>query len=115
MGPFVSSYSNKNIVVVVDYPSKWVEVIALLTNNAEVVVRFLKKHIFTRFGTPRAIISDGGSHFCNKQFDFLMVKYHVKHKVAMAYHPQNNFQVEVSNREIKLILEKIVSLTHKEL
>ncbi|XP_059311714.1 uncharacterized protein LOC132063262 [Lycium ferocissimum] len=66
-------------------------------------------NIFTRFGTPRAIISDGGSHFCNKAFAGLMKKYGVKHRVATPYHPQTSGQVEVSNREIKSILAKTVN------
>ncbi|KAL5582963.1 hypothetical protein UlMin_015405 [Ulmus minor] len=101
MGPFPSSFSNQFILVAVDYVSKWVEVVALPTNDSQVVIRFLKKNIFTRFGTPRAIISDGGSHFCNKQFDSLLSKYGVTHRVATPYHPQTSGQVEVSNHELK--------------
>ena len=68
IGPLPSSYGNKYILVGVDYVSKWVEAIASPTNNAKVVTKFLRKNIFSRFGTPRAIISNGGSHFCNHQF-----------------------------------------------
>ena len=105
MGPFVPSFGNQYILVAVDYVSKWIEAIALPSNDSKVVIKFLKKNIFTRFGTPRAIISDGGTHFCNRYFDALLSKYGVTHKVATAYHPQSNGQVEVSNREIKRILE----------
>jgi len=56
MGPFVSSCGNTYILVAVDYVSKWVEVVALPNNEAQSVVAFLKKSIFTRFGTFRAII-----------------------------------------------------------
>ena len=69
----------------------------------------LKKNIFSRFGTPRAIISDGGSYFYNKLFRRLLDKYGVHHSVATLYHQQNRGQVELSNREIKQILSKIVS------
>ena len=55
----------KYILVAVDYVSKWVEAIALTNNKGKSVTAFLIKNIFSRFGTPRAIISDGGSHFCN--------------------------------------------------
>ncbi|XP_070010259.1 uncharacterized protein [Nicotiana sylvestris] len=65
MGSFVSSCGSTYILVAMDYVSKWVEAMALPNNEAQSVVAFLKKNIFTRFGTPRAIISDGGSHFCN--------------------------------------------------
>ncbi|KAH9801445.1 hypothetical protein KPL71_001039 [Citrus sinensis] len=67
-----------------------------------------------RFGTPRAIISDEGAHFCNKIFATAMIKYGVRHKVATAYHPQSNSPAEVSNREIKKILEKVVNRTRKD-
>ena len=67
VGPFPSSYGNKYILVVIDYVSKWVEAVATPKNDAKTVVKFLKKNIFSRFGVPRVLISDGGSHFCNVQ------------------------------------------------
>ena len=79
MGPFPSSYSNKYILLAVDYVSKWVEAIATQTNNANVVLKFLKKNIFTRFGMPRALISDEGSHFYNKWVEKLLLKYGIRH------------------------------------
>jgi transposase-like protein len=107
MGPFSSSYNNKYIPVAVDYVSKWVETIASLTADSAVVRRFFKKIIFSRFGVPRVVINDGGSHFINRQFDNLLNKYGVKYKVTTPYHPQTNDQVEVSNREIEIILQKL--------
>ena len=101
MGPFPPFFGNLYILVAVDYVSKWVEAAALPINDARAVVNFLQKNIFSRFGTPRAIISDEGTHFCNKVFAAAMAKYGVKHKIATAYHPQSNGQAEVSNREIK--------------
>ncbi|GJU83365.1 reverse transcriptase domain-containing protein [Tanacetum coccineum] len=107
MGPFPSSRGNKYILVAVDYLSKWVEAKALPTNDARVVVKFLKS-LFARFRTPRAIISDRGTHFCNDQFAKVMSKYGVTHRLATAYHPQTSGQVEVSNRGLKRILERTV-------
>ena len=78
------------------------------------MVKFLKKNIFARFGTPGAIISDGGSHFCNSQFESLLGKYGVTHHIATPYHPQTSGQVEVSNREIKQILEKTVNSSRRD-
>ncbi|CAL8988366.1 unnamed protein product [Prunus brigantina] len=114
MGPFPTSYGFEYILVAVDYVSKWVEAIATRTNDAKVVISFLKGNIFTRFGTPRAIISDGGSHFVNQVFAALLKKYGITHKVATPYHPQTSGQVEISNREIKHILEKTVNSTRKD-
>ena len=78
------------------------------------VLEFLKENIFSRFGVPKVIISDGGSHFCNKPFENLLAKYGVKHKVATPYHPQTSDQVELANREIKTILMKVVSSNRKD-
>nr|GEU76707.1 DNA-directed DNA polymerase [Tanacetum cinerariifolium] len=91
MGPFPSSKGNKYILVAVDYLSKWDEAKALPTNDARVVVKFLKS-LFSRFGTPRAIISDRGTYLCNDQFTRVMIKYGVTRRQATAYHPQTSGQ-----------------------
>ncbi|CAN6687516.1 unnamed protein product [Malus baccata var. baccata] len=67
-----------------------------------------------RFGMPRVLISDGGSHFCNRTIEALLKKYKVTHKVSTPYHPQTNGQAEVSNREIKQILEKTVGPSRRD-
>ena len=87
MGPFPNSFSYLHILVAVDYVSKWMEAVAYKTTDHRVVVKFLKDTIFARFGTPQAIISDGGKHFCNWIFEQLMKKYLITHKVATPYHP----------------------------
>ena len=94
MGPFPMSFDYSYILVGVDYVSKWVEAIPFKRNDHRVVIKFLKENIFSRFGVPKAIISDGGTHFCNKLFELLLAKYGVKHKVATPYHPQTSGQVE---------------------
>ncbi|KAK9019226.1 hypothetical protein V6N11_053752 [Hibiscus sabdariffa] len=114
MGPFVSSFGNVYIILAVDYVSKWVEAKATRNNDARTTVNFLKNFVFSRFGTPRAIISDRGTHFLNRVIEALMKKYGVTHRVATSYHPQSNGQAEVSNREIKTILEKIVKSDRKD-
>ena len=114
VGPLPSSYGSEYILVVVHYVSKWVEAMATPKNDAKTVVKFLKKNIFSRFGVPRVLISDGGSHFYNVQLQKVLGHYNVMHKVASPYHPQTNGQAEVSNRELKKILEKNVASTRKD-
>ena len=85
------------------------------TNDHKVVLKFLKEHIlFSRFEMPRAIISDGELHFCNRPFENLLKRYGITHKVSMAYHPQINGQAELANREIKHILVKTVNPNRKD-
>ncbi|GKB60606.1 reverse transcriptase domain-containing protein, partial [Tanacetum coccineum] len=105
MGPFPSSRGNKYILVDIDYLSKWVEAKALPTNDARVVIKFLKS-LFSPFGAPRAIISYRGTHFYNDKFDKVMSKYGVTHRLSTTYHPQTSGQDEVTNRGLKRILER---------
>nr|GEU69029.1 reverse transcriptase domain-containing protein [Tanacetum cinerariifolium] len=88
-----------------------VEAKALITNDARVVVKFLKS-LFSLFETPKAIISDRGTHFCNDQFSRVMSKYGVTHRLSTAYYPQTTGQVEVTNRGLKRILEMTIGENH---
>ena len=90
MGPFPTSFGYTYILVGVDYVSKLVEAMSCKVADPKAVLKFLKENIFSRFGVPKAIINDGGSHFYNKPFDNLLSKYGVKHKVATPYHPHTS-------------------------
>ncbi|GJS63279.1 reverse transcriptase domain-containing protein [Tanacetum coccineum] len=93
--------------VAVDYVSKWAKAQALPTNDARVVITFLKK-LFCRFKMPKALISDRGTHFCNKIMEKTMKRYGVNHRFSTSYYPQTSGQVENTNRALKRILEKTV-------
>ncbi|GJX33761.1 reverse transcriptase domain-containing protein [Tanacetum coccineum] len=107
MGPFPKSHKFEYILVAVDYVSKWAEAQALPTNDARVVITFLKK-LFCHFGMPKALISDRGTHFCNKIMEKTMKRYGVNHRFSTSYHPQTSGQVENTNKAFKRILEKTV-------
>ncbi|RDX73479.1 hypothetical protein CR513_46913, partial [Mucuna pruriens] len=114
MGPFPISNNYSYILLAVDYVSRWVEAIPTRTNDAKIVADFLKSNIFCRFGVPKALISDQGSHFCNRVMASLLQKYGVAHRIATAYHPQTNGQAEVFNREIKHTLQKMTNPNRKD-
>ena len=114
MGPFPTSFGYTYILMGVDYVSKWVKAMPCRAADHKAVLKFLKENIFSRFGVPIVIISDGGSHFYNKPFENLLSKYGVKHKVATPYHPQTSGQIELANREIKTILMKVVNSNRKD-
>ncbi|MGG6712785.1 UNVERIFIED_CONTAM: transposase family protein, partial [Salmonella enterica subsp. enterica serovar Weltevreden] len=92
----------------------WVEAIATPPNDSAVVIKFLKSHIFPRFGTPRCLISDNGKHFNNAPLRKVLAEFGVRHKNGTTYHPQTSGQVEVSNRELKRILQKTVNINRKD-
>ena len=96
------------------YVSRWVEAIPTRTSDSKVVLKFIEQNIFSRFGCPRAIIIDGGTHFNNFQFRTLLKRYGVHHRITTPYHPQANGQIENCNREIKKILQKICKLDGKD-
>ena len=82
--------------------------------NDNIVVKFLKENIFSRFGAPQAIICDNGTHFCNRYFEAFIRKYFITHKLYSPYRPQISVQVEVTNRQINQILEKTVNQNRKD-
>jgi len=114
MGSFSNSFGNQYILIVVDYMSKWVEIIPSKTNDNKVVIKFLKENIFSYFRTPRAILSNNGTYSRNRSFKALMQKYAITYKLSTPYHPQTSEQIEVFNRRIKLILDKTLNQNRKD-
>ncbi|GJZ61086.1 reverse transcriptase domain-containing protein [Tanacetum coccineum] len=107
MGPFPKSYKFEYILVSVDYVSKCAKAQALPANDARFVITFLKK-LFCRFGMPKALISDQGTHLYNKIMEKTMKRYGVSHRFSTSYHLQTSGQVENTNRALKRILGKTV-------
>ena len=105
MGLFPSSNGYTHNLVV-DYVTKWVEAIPTSSADHNTSIKMLKEVIFPRFGVPRYLMTGGGSHFIHGAFRKMLAKYDVNHRIASPYHPQSSGQVELSNREIKLILQK---------
>ena len=114
MGPFPPSFGKLYILLAIDYVLKWVEAISTEKNDAKTVVQLVNRDILTWFGAPRCILNDELSHFCNRVFASLSGKYNVRHAKSLPYHPLTNGQEEISNREIKEILEKKVSSSRKD-
>jgi transposase InsO family protein len=70
--------------------------------------KMFEEIIFPRFGVPRMVISDGGTHFIDKRFHLYLKSHGIHHNVATPYHPQTSGQAETSNKQIKNILQKTV-------
>jgi hypothetical protein len=103
MGPFPPSEGYTHILMAV--PTK--------SADGETSLKMLKDVIFPRFGVPRYLMTDGGSHFIHGGFRKTLARYDVNHRIASAYHPQTSGQVELSNREIKSILQKTINRSGK--
>ena len=109
MGPFPKNGDKEYILVVVDYVSKWVEALPCAAADSKHAIKMFYETIFPRFGIPRVIISDGGSYFIDKRFRRCLAELGVDHRVATPYHPQTSGQDEMSNKQIKNILQKTVT------
>jgi hypothetical protein len=99
MGPFKNSHGYEHILVMVDYVFKWVEAMPCRKASTEESIAMIKNMIFPRFGAPRILISDGGTHFTEKNFKKCLSKLGIE---------QTNRQVETSNRQLKSILNKTI-------
>jgi transposase InsO family protein len=108
MGPSKNSHGFEHILVMVDYVSKWVEAMPRRKASTEESIATIKSMIFSHFGTPRILISDGGTQFTRKNFKRCLSKLGIEHRVFVAYHPQTNGQEETSNRQVKSILSKTI-------
>ena len=112
MGPIspASRYGQKRyILVATDYVTKWAEAEAVRSNDAATVARFLYEHIITRFGCPKELESDRGSHFINSTIEALTDKYEIKHRKTTPYHPRANGQTEKTNGLLCIIIMKTIS------
>jgi transposase InsO family protein len=114
MGPFENSHGYEHILVMVDYVCKWVEAMPCRKASMEESIAMIKSMIFPRFGTPRILISDGGTHFTKKNFKKCLSKLGIELRVSMAYHPQTNGQAETLNRQLKIILNKTIEKGGKD-
>jgi hypothetical protein len=90
MGPFLKSRNCEYILVAVDYVSNWVEALPCHAVNAKNSKKMFEETIFPRFGVPRMVISDGGTHFTDKNFRKYLSKHGIRHNVATLYHPQTS-------------------------
>jgi hypothetical protein len=102
------------ILVCIDYMTKWVEAKALHRVTEEAVIDFLFKDIFTIFGMPKELVTDGGPPFNSHGFKATLQKYHIQQRMTTTYHPQDNGQVESTNKVIEAILTKIVKESRKD-
>ena len=90
MGLFPKSKSYEYILVAVDYVSKWVEAMPCKAADAKNSKKIFEETRFPHFGVPRMVISDGGTHFINKNFHKYLSKHGIRHHIATSYHPQTS-------------------------
>eukprot|EP00253_Pinus_taeda_P015057 PITA_15057 len=108
------SGQKKYIIVCIDYLTKWAETKTVKAATEQKVTKCLRKNIFYKFGYPREVVTNQGAQFTSNLIEDLMRQHHIKHKTSVAYHPQANGKVEVTNRALESILTKVVSSSRKD-
>jgi len=107
MGPLpIIKTGKRYIVIAVDHFTKWVEIKALESNDAQSIALFFYEDVICRHGVPEILTTDQGTEFINELLTTLNQIYQIKHIKTTAYHPQGNGQVERMNKTIKDILAK---------
>jgi len=106
MGPFPKFHNCEYILVAVDYVSKWVEAMPCTAADAKHAHKIFCKIIFPRFGTPRMVISDGGSHFINMAFQNFLKELGTKHNIATPYHPQTEVKQKHPTNKSKIFCKR---------
>jgi hypothetical protein len=109
MGPFCNSEGCEYILVAIDYVSKWVEALPCRVADAMHSKKMFHEVIFLRYGVPRIVISDGGSHFIDWTFRKALLQVGVDNQIATPYHPQTSGQAKMLNKQIKNILQRTVN------
>ena len=95
----------KFIVVAVDYFTKWAEAETLATIIEQKVRNFVWRSIVSRFGIPRALVSDNGKQFDNPKFRDFYAELGIRNYYSSPAHPQSNGQAEVTIRTLKAALK----------
>jgi transposase InsO family protein len=87
----------------------WVEAMLCRAIDAKNSKKMFEETIFPRFGVPRKVISDGGTHFTDKNFHKYLLRHGIHHNITTPYHPQTSGQAKKLNKQIKNILQKTVN------
>lgn len=113
MGPFPrSSKQNEHLLVIVDYCSKWVELFPLQVAKTPQISRILVEEVFTRWGTPRYLVSDRGAQFTSKLISLICKQWNEIQKLTTAAHPQTNLTERV-NRTLKTMIASYIREYHR--
>jgi transposase InsO family protein len=98
------------IITAIEYLTRWAEARAFKDYNAATATHFIFDDIITRFGCPKVLMSDQGTHFINNTIEALIEKFAVHHQKRTPYHPQANETVEAFNNILEITLTKICSM-----
>jgi hypothetical protein len=102
------------IITVTEYLTIWEEETPVKDCNAKTTSHFLFDQVITRFGCPRILMSDKGTHFINSTIKAMVEDFKVYHQKSTPYHPQENVIVEAFNKILENALTKMCNFNRDD-
>jgi hypothetical protein len=78
---------SRYIITTIKYLIRWAEARAVMDCSAATAAQFIFEDIITKFGCPKTLMSDQGTHVINKTIEALTQKFEVHHHKSTPYHP----------------------------
>jgi len=100
---------NLYIIITIYYSTKWAEAMLTFNNTTATAAHFFLNHVITCFDVPKQLVSDHGSHFEDNRWHELASHLGFLHEFSSMYYSQGNGQVEVVNKILKTMLQRIVN------
>jgi transposase InsO family protein len=102
------------IITPIKYLTKWAEERAVKDCSVATIAQFISEDIITRFGCPKILMTDQGTHFINTTIEALTQEFEVQHQKSTPYHPQANAIVKSFNNILETVLMKICSVNNDD-
>jgi hypothetical protein len=114
INPLGKSIGARYIIIAIKYLNRWAEAREVKDCSATTAARFIFYDIITRFGCPKILMSDQGTHFINKTVEAMTEEFVVHHQKSTPYHPQENGTLEALNKILETTLNKICNVNRDD-